>query len=90
MTTTLDDTPYPSTLLDGENQPLSTGLTRFYKGQSCGKFWPQALSDWSLIKEKAKTVRMTDGTEFLIRVIEYNPSEIILGGHFDFEVLKAE
>ena len=33
---------------------------------------------------------MTDGTEFLIRVIEYNPSEIILGGHFDFEVLKAE
>lgn len=85
----LDDSRYPATLRDKENQIRSSGEAMFYTEQGRGAFWPQEQVSEDLLTKNATTVQTSAGHTIQIRKVERFHAWGPVHYDFDFDAAKS-
>lgn len=76
---------YEATLLDRDNQRISSGRARFYTGTGFGVFWPQDGAADDRILNTAASVKTLEGHQLPISHIERCPATFPPERHYDFQ-----
>lgn len=76
-----------ATILDRDNQPLSSGQVRLYTTLHSGVFWPHRLEHVLKLQESAATLKTEDGSLYALknfRPCPGVPSNVVNHCEFDF------
>lgn len=78
---------FQATILDSDNQPLSTGQARLYTKLCCGTFWPLTQGDVQKIQGRAATLQAKDGSRYKLKNFHACPHhlpEVVNHCEFDY------